>query len=126
MVHQSQTGFVKGRYAAENIIKIMEIIQQSDANKQDNLIISYDFEKAFNTLEWSAIYATLAAMNFGLKFIDMMKILFTNKLITASNNGYWAPTCRCRQGCTFSLSIFCNNNRNSRHHNQTKPGYNRC
>ena len=64
IVHHSQTGFVRGRHAAKNIIKIMEIISQSDITSEDNLLISYDFEKAFDSLEWQTIFFNFRIFQF--------------------------------------------------------------
>ena len=110
IVHFSQTGFIKGRSPSENIAKIMEIISYSDQYQQNNLLLSYDFEKAFDSLEWEALFSTLAAFNFGWKFIQMVLVLFTDLLICVSNNGFWSdfwtPSRGCRQGCTFSPLAF--------------------
>ena len=110
IVHFSQTGFIKGRHIAENILKIMEIINFCENENQNALLISYDFYKAFDSVEWESIFATLVAFNFGSKYIDMVLTLFTDPLICASNNGFWTefwnPTRGCRQGCTFSPAIF--------------------
>ena len=110
IIHFLQTGFVKGRLAAENIIKIMEILNYCNKEKVDGLLINFDFEKAFDTIEWEVIITSLAPFNFGPRFIEMILALFMDPLICASNNGYWSefwsPTCGCHQGCTFSPVIF--------------------
>ena len=69
LIHHSQTGFMKGHQAAENIIKILELVAHSDVQQEDNLLISYDFEKAFDTLEWESIFNALVTFNFGTSFI---------------------------------------------------------
>ena len=110
IVHCSQTGFIKGRQLAENLIKIMEIINNCEKEGIDALLVSFDFFKAFNTVEFEAMFATLVAFNFGPNYIKMVITLFTNPLICASNNGFWTdfwePTRGCHQGCTFSPLIF--------------------
>ena len=110
IIHHTQTGFIKGKQAAENILKIMQLISHSDKMMEDNLIISFDFEKAFDSVEWNLIFASLVEFNFGTKFIDMIMTLYNEPLICAYNNGFWSefwsPTRGCRQGCTFSPLIF--------------------
>ena len=90
VIHHSQTGFMQGRYMAEGIMKIQEIMQTCDLTGTDGIVISFDFKKAFDTVEWTAIYATLEAYGFGSKFINMVKILYNNPLACTYNNGYWS------------------------------------
>ena len=109
-IHYSQTGFMKGRSLHENVMKIMEVINHCNASKVDGLLIGFDFLKAFDTVEWEAMFQSLVAFNFGHKFLNMVITLFTDPLVCVSNNGYlsefFSPTRACRQGCTFSPSIF--------------------
>ena len=110
LIHESQTGFVKGRHMSANIMRIMEVINHCEVNQESGFLISFDFYKAFDTVEWQTIYHTLRLFNFGEKFIDMVKIIFVDPLICAYNNGFWSeffsPTRGCRQGCCLSPSLF--------------------
>ena len=51
IIHSSQTGFMKGRLLAENILKLQEILQKCQDEDLPGLIISYDFLKAFDQIE---------------------------------------------------------------------------
>ena len=82
ITHESQTGFVKGRQLSENIIKIMEIMQNCENHHMNGLLVSFDFEKAFDTIEWEAIFHTMEKFNFGENFIKMSKILYNHPLVT--------------------------------------------
>ena len=110
IIHHSQTGFAKGRHMAENIIKILEIVSVCDRKMINGLLVSFDFFKAFNTVSWDSIFLALERFGFGNKYIKMVKILFKQPLVCASNNGYWfkffEPTRSARQGCCFSPGIF--------------------
>ena len=88
LVHHSQTGFIKGRLMSENLLKIMEIINECETKEIDGLIISFDFLKAFNTIQWEAILYTLAIFGFGPKYINLVMMLFTDPTVCASNNGF--------------------------------------
>ena len=109
IIHHSQTGFVKGRHLAENILKINEVINYCDKHKEDGLL-SFDFRKAFDTVEFEALFAVLARFGIGPKYLEMIMVLFTDPILYASNNGYWSepifPTRGTRQGCTYSPTIF--------------------
>ena len=49
IVHNSQTGFIKGRYIGENICLLFEIIDNAEDENKPGLIFFSDFEKAFDT-----------------------------------------------------------------------------
>ena len=110
IIHESQTGFMKGRQAAEGIIKLQEIMHECNARKKLGIIVSFDFEKAFDTVEWQAIYLALDKYGVGEKFINMVKILYNQPISCVYNNGYWGKwfqlTRSTRQGCCFSPLIF--------------------
>ena len=46
-VHNSQTGFIKGRYIGENIRLLFEIIDKAEDENKPGLIFFSDFEKSF-------------------------------------------------------------------------------
>ena len=110
IIHAQQTGFLKGRYLAENIMRILEVIEKCDSQEQEAVLISFDFLKAFDSVQWETLFTALKAFGFGNKFIGMVKVLFCNPLATVMNNGYWSdwfsPTRVCRQGCCYSPGIF--------------------
>ena len=109
-IHETQTGFVKGRHLSENIIKIMEIIQNCEDKNIPGVIISFDFLKAFDRVEWECIFTVMEEFNFGEKYIRMAKVLFEKPLACAYNNGYWSEFFQLsrgtRQGCCFYPIIF--------------------
>ena len=59
IIHPSQTGFVKGRLLAENIHKILSVLENCQNKKVDGFLVSFDFYKAFDTLEYQAAYLAL-------------------------------------------------------------------
>ena len=56
------------------------------------------------------MYKSLELFGFGEKFINMVKVLFTDQVAVVCNNGYWSapfyPTRGARQGCCYSPGIF--------------------
>ena len=91
-------------------MKILEIINHCNVEKLDVILISFDFEKAFDSVEWQTIFHTLDIFNFGPGIIQMIKVLFARPQICAYNNGYLSEfkeiTRGCRQGCCLSPIIF--------------------
>ena len=110
LINAEQTGFVKNQHLATNIIKIMEVMHHCDTEEIDGVLISFDFEKAFDTVEWETIFHVMKLFNFGEKYIEMTKIIFQDLMICAYNDGNFSefmyPSRGCRQGCCYSPIIF--------------------
>ena len=51
IIHTDQRGFIPGRYIGENITEILSIIDKLEIEDKPGLLISFDFYKAFNTIE---------------------------------------------------------------------------
>ena len=55
VINNDQTGFQKNRFIGENITLLNSILSYTDIEKIPGLLLFIDFEKAFDTLEWSFI-----------------------------------------------------------------------
>ena len=110
LIDSSQTGFVKGRNIAQNIMFLQNIMEFCQSKQKSAIIISFDFRKAFDTVHWEAIYGSLSHFGFGNKFLQMIKVLYKNPMSCVLNNGYWGdffPLQRStRQGDPASSIIF--------------------
>ena len=110
IINQDQTGFLKGRYIGENIIRITSLMDYLDETGESAILLSADFEKAFDCLEWSFIDFCLKHFKFGLSIRKWVKVFYTDITTRVSNNG-WAtyifmPTRGSRQGCPLSPYVF--------------------
>ena len=70
-----QTGFVKGRYIGENIRLISDIMKQTKKLNCSGILLSLDFQKVFDTLEWSCISNVLKMYNFGYSLRNWIKVI---------------------------------------------------
>ena len=110
LLHYSQTGFLKHRNIAENIMKLQSVYHYCESEQKSAVLLSFDFKKAFDIVSWEAIVLTFQHFNFGHNFINMIKILYNNISSCVFNNGYWTQHFllqkSTRQGCPASSLIF--------------------
>ena len=109
-IHNDQSGFLKGRYNGEGIRFVKDFIDNFDTNNILGLIVQLDFAKAFDSIEWNFLYATLTKFDFGDDFISWIKCCYSNIYSCVMNNGYSSDWFQLfigmRQGCALSVYLF--------------------
>ena len=105
IINNDQTGFLKHRFIAENIRLIESIINHTNMEQYD-LLLFEDFEKAFESIEWSIIEKTLRHFTFGTPLVSWVNLFCTNISSCVLNNG-WASDLfslhhGVRHGCLLS------------------------
>ena len=60
LISSDQTGYLKGRYIDENIRTVHDVITYLHERNLSGMLLLIDFEKAFDTVKWSAIDKTLS------------------------------------------------------------------
>ena len=68
IIQEDQDGFVKGRYMGENIRLIDDIIYNCNKNYRTYLLLKLDFEKTFDSIQWSYLANVLVKFNVGETF----------------------------------------------------------
>ena len=110
IIHNDQSGFLKGRYIGEGVRFIEDLIESYDKADKPGIILQLDFEKAFDSVEWNFLTATLEKCGFGQGFISWVKCCYTDIYSCVINNGYssdWFQLSRgVRQGCSLSVYLF--------------------
>ena len=110
LIHDDQTGYIKGRFIGCNIRLIEDVMFYTEKNDIPGIILNVDFEKAFDSLNWNFIIKSLEAFNFGEKFISYIKTLYNDISSTIINNGttseWFSPKRGVRQGCPISAYLF--------------------
>lgn len=110
LIGPQQTGFLKGKFIGENVRFILDLIDYTSNHNVPGFLFLVDFEKAFDTLEWNYIQATLSFLNFGISIKTWISTFYKNAHACVLNNGYSTglfPINRgVRQGCPLSPYLF--------------------
>ena len=110
LIHPDQTGFMKGRMAADNIRRLLHILSETQKSTSPCGLLFLDAEKAFDRLEWQYLWHVLQKFYFGPKFIKMIQVLYANPsarvCIGGAISDLFAINRGTKQGCSLSPLIF--------------------
>ena len=110
LISENQSGYIKNRYIGFSARLLNDIIENCEKNNKSGAVICLDFEKAFDSLDWGFMFATLHKFGFGEKFIHWIKILYNNPSFCIKNNGWISQEVLMkrgiRQGCPVSALLF--------------------
>ena len=98
LINPSQTGFISGRYIGENINTILELIDITEEENIPGLILSADFSKAFDNLDWDYLDNVLRYFNFGDSFKQWIKLFNTNVSAVVNVNGWFTSYFKIEKG----------------------------
>ena len=77
IVHCNQTAYVKDRYIGESIRLITDLLAYMEENSIGGILFSADFEKAFDSIEYSFICAALKSFGFALRLFNGYELFLT-------------------------------------------------
>ena len=110
LINKDQTGFLEKRFIGHNIASLIEIIEYCDENDIAAVLLSIDFEKAFDKLDWDFLWKCMTFFRIPDNIIRWVKILYTGANSCVTNNGhmsdYFAMGRGVRQGCPLSPYLF--------------------
>ena len=78
LIDKCQTAYIKGRFIGENTRLVYDIIHHLIERKGTGLIMSADFESAFDSLSWEFVSKALHQYGFGPNFQELISLLYLN------------------------------------------------
>lgn len=110
LIGLDQTGFMRGRLAADNVRRLLHVIDSTNDSHDSRAIFSLDAEKAFDRLEWGYMWAVLEQLGFGTTFVNMIRTLYGAPMAAVLTGKTISPTFQLerstRQGCPLSPTLF--------------------
>ena len=110
LINNDQTGFLEKRFIGHNITSLIEIIEFCDNNDIAAVLLSIDFEKAFDKLDWNFLWKCMAFFEIPENIINWVKTLYAGANSCVTNNGhmskYFSMGRGVRQGCPLSPYLF--------------------
>ena len=90
IIGPDQKGFLKNRHIEENTRLVYDLIQYCKKTKREGILLLIDFEKAFDSIEWSYIDKVMSQYNFGSDFRKWFRIVYKNSQSCVINNGNYS------------------------------------
>lgn len=110
LIHEDQTGFLQNRNIAHSIRTVLDVVQIANRKQLSAVIISLDWQKAFDRVARPAMDAAFGYFGFGPKFRMAVQTLFNESVCCVTNNGYlsqeFPSLVGIKQGCNFSPLAF--------------------
>ena len=87
LIHNMQSGFIKGRAIAENFILASEMIQCARKSRKPMFVLKLDFQKAFDSVNWECLLNILEARGFDQRWIRWVRDILTSSSARVLING---------------------------------------
>ena len=99
IINENQKGFIAGRFLGENVRLIYDVLFESKKQNLPGLLLSIDFEKAFDTVSWKFIMKVLDYFNFGNSIKSWVGLFQKGSETCILQNGFMSNFFSLRRGC---------------------------
>lgn len=111
LIHKDQNRFVPTRSTSGNLWRLFHIMHHPEWKQYpEALILSVDLEKAFDSVRWDFLDATMEWMGLGEGWTKCVKMLYTHQTARVKTSGVVSGTYKIfkgtRQGCPLSPLLF--------------------
>ena len=110
LIHEDQTGFIKGRSCAQNLMELNTVLSIIEKENSESVLIAIDFSKAYDTISFEALEKMLQMFNFGKEIISWIMLCHRNLTSKVLNNGEFSEDITIgrglRQGSPLSCLLF--------------------
>ena len=98
IVHYNQNAYVKGKSIFDAVRAIHDILEFTEREKIQGLMVAIDFKKAFDSINRNFMLETLSAFNFGPTFMRWIRTFYQNITSSVMNNGFSTGPFNIRRG----------------------------
>ena len=89
---------MKARNIGDNIRLLFDIIDYANHEKMPGVVLLVDLQKAFDSLNWSFIFAMLKSYGFGNSLTNWIRVLCINAKCRVVNNNFLSPFFNVKKG----------------------------
>ena len=113
LIEKEQNGFLEAKSIGDNIRLLFDIIDYANHEKIPGAVLLVNLHKAFDSLNWSFIFAMLKCYGFGNSLIYWIKVLCKNPECCVVNNNFLSPFFDVKKGArqedplSLIISILC-------------------
>ena len=87
------------KWLVDNKLSLHDLIQYYKETNQEGILLLIDFEKAFDSIEWSFIKKVLHTYMLGPDFMKWIDVIYHNSQSCVINNGHYSEFFDLGRGC---------------------------
>ena len=106
LITEDQTGFMANRYIGNNTKLIYDLINYCNTNRLAGLLLCIDFEKAFDSPDWTFMLKVIKAFGFQKDIRRWISVFYNNIKSTVLVNGQPSPWFSIKRGCRQGDPIY--------------------